>query len=91
MFIFTISSGELKADNSPGTKKLRDHGVFGKGKKNKKIIVSSCVVSIFIIIFYLLNSINICILKFISSCILGLIMICFISAKVNQEKRSRLP
>ena len=36
LFIFTISSGELKADNSQGTKKLRDHGVFGKGKKNKK-------------------------------------------------------
>ena len=36
LFVFTISSGELKADNSPGTQKLRDHGVFGKGKKNKK-------------------------------------------------------
>ena len=37
LFVFTISSVELKADNSPGTKELRDHGFFGKGKKNKKI------------------------------------------------------
>ena len=34
--VFTISFGELKADNSPGTKNFREHKVFGKGKKNKK-------------------------------------------------------
>ena len=36
LFIFILSSGELKADVLTGTKKLKDQGVFSKGKKIKE-------------------------------------------------------
>ena len=94
LFILTISSGELKADNLAGTKKLRDAGVvFSKGKIGNKLITfyMNCTQRIIQRMKNYINSINdvdlisIIILMSISKIIYP------ISVQVNQHKNCRLP